>query len=384
MTRPLRILTAMGEGLHAARWCSAMVERGFDVHCCHRLEAFSVPGATLHRLSYPIRRRTRRAIASTLRRVEDRQAIVGRIHHPEDVASQLLEYEEIIRRVRPDIFHVTLRWMWLWANLIDFEPLVVSILGDDLYDDARWDYDRHRAATALFRRAALVTSDVAHARTVLEGWNCPVDRFHEVHWGVDTTLFHPGAAPRRTWSRFPRPIVYCNRNAVPNSCLDILVRAFGRLRKKRTATLVLGGRVALEETGEELRGLIRRHRIPGVRFLESIPHADLPGCYRASDLFVSVPYTDGTSVSVLEAMACGLPIVLSDIPANRELVAGGAGAALVPVMDVDALHESMNALLSNPRRCRAMSARNKATATRYDAARHMDRMAELYRGIRER
>jgi glycosyltransferase involved in cell wall biosynthesis len=54
-----------------------------------------------------------------------------------------------------------------------------------------------------------------------------------------------------------------------------------------------------------------------------VTQSNLPGFYRASDLYISASHSDGSSVSLMEALACGLPVLLSDIPANREWVTSG-------------------------------------------------------------
>ena len=51
-----------------------------------------------------------------------------------------------------------------------------------------------------------------------------------------------------------------------------------------------------------------------------VPQAKLPDFYRAADLYISTSHSDGTSISLLEALASGLPVLLSDIPGNKEWV----------------------------------------------------------------
>jgi L-malate glycosyltransferase len=54
-----------------------------------------------------------------------------------------------------------------------------------------------------------------------------------------------------------------------------------------------------------------------------VSQANLPGFYRASDLYISASHSDGSSVSLMEALASALPVLLSDIPTNREWVTPG-------------------------------------------------------------
>jgi glycosyltransferase involved in cell wall biosynthesis len=65
-----------------------------------------------------------------------------------------------------------------------------------------------------------------------------------------------------------------------------------------------------------------------VIFPGQVGFSNLPESYRSSDLYLSASHSDGTSISLLEAMACGLPVLVSDIPGNREWVVPGVNGWL--------------------------------------------------------
>jgi len=98
-----------------------------------------------------------------------------------------------------------------------------------------------------------------------------------------------------------------------------------------------------------------------------------------SRVSVSVPTSDATSVSVLESMACGLPIIASDLPANRQWIAPGAGGWLVPPRDAEAITQALVAAHDQPDQARLMGEANRARIER-DASRkgQMDTMWRLY------
>jgi glycosyltransferase involved in cell wall biosynthesis len=72
-----------------------------------------------------------------------------------------------------------------------------------------------------------------------------------------------------------------------------------------------------------------------------ISQNELPRWYHWADVYVSPSHVDGSSVSLLEALACGIPCLVSDIPTNREWVREGEGGWLFPDGDVDALAEKI-------------------------------------------
>jgi L-malate glycosyltransferase len=78
-----------------------------------------------------------------------------------------------------------------------------------------------------------------------------------------------------------------------------------------------------------------------VHFPGQVGQNELPEFFRAADLYVSASHSDGTSISLLEAMACGRPALVSDIPGNRGWIEPGVQGWLFPDSDSDALAEAI-------------------------------------------
>ena len=74
-----------------------------------------------------------------------------------------------------------------------------------------------------------------------------------------------------------------------------------------------------------------------VQFGGQVSQRDLPRWYHKADLYISPSHIDGSSVSLMEALACGLPALVSDIPANREWVSEGVNGWLFPDGNADIL-----------------------------------------------
>jgi L-malate glycosyltransferase len=78
-----------------------------------------------------------------------------------------------------------------------------------------------------------------------------------------------------------------------------------------------------------------------VRFPGQVKLADLPAYYHAADLYVSASHSDGSSISLLEALACGRPALVSDIPGNREWITPGEQGWWFQEGDPDSLAQSL-------------------------------------------
>ncbi|MEZ5320110.1 MAG: glycosyltransferase, partial [Vicinamibacterales bacterium] len=159
----------------------------------------------------------------------------------------------------------------------------------------------------------------------------------------------------------------------------MLLRAFARVAAERAdADLLLVGdgplRPALEAQVASL-GLERRVRFLGVRH-------DVPDLLAASDVFVLSSVSEAASITLLEAMATGLPVVVTEVGGNPEIVRQGVDGRLTPRGDAEAFSAALTAVLADPAGAREMG-RNGAARVRevYRLDRTIARYDALYRAL---
>ena len=105
----------------------------------------------------------------------------------------------------------------------------------------------------------------------------------------------------------------------------------------------------------------------------------LPDYFNEADLYVSTSYSDGTSVSLLEAMACGLPVIVSDLPSNREWVQPDINGWLVSPGNTEALGMAIPAVLGQKDKLSAMGQANLALVReKADWSKNSDLLLEAY------
>jgi glycosyltransferase involved in cell wall biosynthesis len=104
----------------------------------------------------------------------------------------------------------------------------------------------------------------------------------------------------------------------------------------------------------------------------------MPGVYRGADLLLVTSFREGHSLAVLEAMACGLPVVAFDIPSIREQITHAEGGLLVPYGDLAALSRAVVELSEDAAMCVEMGRRNRERAV---ADFTVERMVQDYRDL---
>ena len=285
------------------------------------------------------------------------------------------------REVGPDVVHA--HWLtsfgWIAAKA-RLRPLVVSAWGSDLLRAPS--LVRHRNRTAL-RAADVVLADSRHlAGEALR--IAPATRTEVVNWGVELDRFSPAdeqerAAIRARLGLGDGPVVLSTRDVKPLYNLPVLIAAFARVRAAHPdARLVL--KHPQPALPAELDAELDRHGVRDATLVQGRTDLDeLVALYRAADVLVSIPDTDSSPRTVWEALACGCPVVVSDLPWARELLTDGG--ALTPV-DEEAVATAIGALLDDgPARRAAAHAGRALVEARMDRAAEMDRVDALYRAL---
>jgi glycosyltransferase involved in cell wall biosynthesis len=166
-----------------------------------------------------------------------------------------------------------------------------------------------------------------------------------VRFGVETSgLSRAGRAEwrRRLDIEDDACVLLSSRLVRPNYNIDTIIEALPIIRRDvSSATLVLKDVPRFSNPGYARSCLELAESVgvrEAIRVVGELDRDELLGLYAASDLYLSVPNTDGTAVSVLEAMAAGVPVVATDAPGiDPVILRHEESALLVPVRDVEAL-----------------------------------------------
>lgn len=301
----------------------------------------------------------------------------------------ILKLRYLLWRIRPDVVHVH------WAHFAPQVraawpgPLMVTAWGSDIYLRERFSDDQWAQTGAALRSADLVTCDSADLATAIETTlSVPGRQIEVVQWGVDTDLFSPdGPDLRAAYGLGVRPVVFSVRNFTPLYNQETVVAAFDRLRRARPDAYLLMKNyrgdpdcVARIRADIDARGLGEHCRI-----VETVPYEEMPALYRTADAVVSIPHSDATPMSLLEAMSTGTLPVVSDLPSLREWVRNGETGYLVPPTDTDAVAASLlQAIEASSRASRPDSPARGIVVRTASQAMFMARVAEHYAGMAAR
>ena len=160
-------------------------------------------------------------------------------------------------------------------------------------------------------------------------------------------------------------------------CVDDLLRAFARVDADAVLALVGDGplRTGLEALAAEL-GIADRCRFIGYT-------DDVAPFYAACDVIALSSANEGTPVTIIEALAAGVPVVSTDVGGVRDVVADGRSGLLVPAGDVTALGAAIERLARDPELRRTLGSSGREVVDRYSIPRLVDDLDLLYRELLE-
>lgn len=365
-----------GAERHMSSVLPELVRRGWPVsiYCMNRLGAFAgdVAAAGVEVLGPPIER------------LPGRQNTSARLYATARAGARLVG---VMRRSRPVIVHFFLPEPYLIGApvaLLQGVPIcVMSRRGLNLYQ-SNWpgagaiERRLHPHMTAVLGNSKRVVAD-------LRSEGCRPDQIGLIYNGVAIGgLGDPvdRLAIRRSIGIEPNALVaIVVANLIPYKGHADILDALARIKSKLPAGMKLvcigrdeGARASLEQKANEL-GLKEMVRFLGVR-------NDVAPLLNAADFSILASHEEGFSNAVIEAMAAGLPMVVSDVGGNAEAVVDGETGFVVPPRSPGPLGDAILRMASEPLlRQRFGAAGRKRTKDKFSLAASVDRYDTVYRAL---
>lgn len=257
------------------------------------------------------------------------------------------------------------------------KPLIVTIHGSDL----RMALERPGFLRKLFlyvcRIAAHLNCVSEVQKNELEQLGIPSEKISTIPMGIDAVFLETSRKREADLENKPVTIV-SNRNLLPIYNVSSLIRAIPIILKEEPKTKFL-----IAGDGSEKKSLQREAESLNinscVEFLGRVPHEEMPNLLFQADIYVSTSPYDGTSVSLLEALASGTFPVVTDIPANREWIVDGDNGFLVPKENENVLAKKIVEAIRDRRLLREACDKNRVIVKeRAYWTENIKRIKELY------
>jgi glycosyltransferase involved in cell wall biosynthesis len=296
----------------------------------------------------------------------------------------------LLHRERPDVFHAPHYVMppaVRCRSIVTIHDCIHLMFPQYLPNRAASVYARAAMWAATHRSHRVLTVSEASKRDILHFFDIPPEKIVVVHNAIDERF---GVAPseeataqvRERYQLDHRFVLYVG-NIKPHKNLVRVVEAFDRLRKRGfddLTLLIIGDEISKLPA---LRRAVHSHKLhKHVRFLGYLPDETLAILYRLAAVFVFPSLYEGFGLPPLEAMACGAPVVTSNVSSLPEVT--GDAAVLVDPYDVESIADGIARVLSDPALREDMRVKGMARAREFSWERSVARTREIYREVAER
>lgn len=287
----------------------------------------------------------------------------------------------LLRRIDPEVVHAQSTYIGiptLLAKMFLRKPCVVWAQGSDIYHPTFLE--------KRFTKSVAKNTDVIIALT--EHMKMNIQRIHQrevfvIPNGIDLDKFQPlsraEARGELHIEENERIILFVGR-LHPVKGVKHLIRAMRFIAQAAPkARLILLGD---GEERQDLEALTRKLNLEDfITFAGRVPNAEIPEYMTASDVLLLPSLSEGFPVVVLEAMACGLPIVSTNVRGLPEIVVNGENGFIVEPEDPDALAEKVLQLLNDEGIRRRMGEYNRCHVKQYSWENVIERLEAVYDSV---
>lgn len=356
-----------GDNIHTQKWAQYFAKRGHEIHIISLLPVSNsfLPASNVH----------------VLRRSRINLPIIS---HWLNLLSFIMQIKGLIKRNKPDILHASYIYYYgLLGALSGFHPLLLTAMGSDILIDPKRSLIVRMLIKHALKKADLIISDGDNTLEEIHKLGIHPAKLKFILPGVDTKKFNP--EQRNTLRKKLRicnsPLVISTRNLHPVYDIETLIKAVPIILHDVPETkFIIIGKGSQREHLEALAFSL--NALHSIIFLGEVPNNDLPGYLAIADVFVTTSLSDTISISLLEAMACGVSPVATNIGDINRWVHDGENGFIIPIKRPDILAQQVVFLIKNREIRQKIAALNLELIRQHaDFETEMIKAEKLYEGI---
>ena len=296
---------------------------------------------------------------------------------------------QIKRKIKADVFHALGSSNGWLAALVGFHPLIFDIIDPGIFS-----IPFQRKLPKIYKilnryalkKADLLVCDGENTKEAMLELGADPQKIKIIRCGVDTEKFKLKKLPNNFKSKFfqENEKIVISIKPLRSECdVETLVKAAPKILKE-----IPEARFLIVGEGDQKEKLINLANSLGVaqaiKFLGWIQHEDIPLYLNLADVFVSTSLVEGggLAVSTAEAMACELPVVVSDSGDNKLWIKNGENGFVFPVKDLETLAKYVILLLKNEDLRRKLAKVNRRLIEeKNNYQKEMEKMEKIYENL---
>jgi len=263
---------------------------------------------------------------------------------------KIVQTRKFVRKINPDILHAHYIFgPGIFGAFSGHHPFIITPWGSDILIDPSFKLKKIAVKHTL-KKVDVITCDAQHLRESMIKLGAEDRKINIIYFGTDVSKFSPQKKDKTLKKKLGldgSPVVISLRALKPIYNIESLVMAIPIVLKQiPEAKFIIAGQGPEEKMLKDLASSLNVS--DSVIFVGLIPNDDLPNYLTASDVYVSTSLSDaGLAASTAEAMACELPVIITDFGANAEWIQDGKNGFLVPMKNSKSLADKIIVLLKD-------------------------------------
>jgi len=353
------------QSIHLKRWMKYFIDKGHEVHVITP-EPAEIEGA-----SFPYK-----------------IPIIARVFHFLHERYETKKRRKLLEEIKPDVLDAHyLTSYGIPASRLQFHPFIITIWGSDVLLAPKRFGEKHvNLMKKALGEAEVILCFGAKPREGVIKLGIEPEKVKAAPLGIDMRKFYPQPKDEKLRSSLEVSdsfTVISIRNFEPVYDVETLIKAIPSVLSQAPDT-----RFVIAGEGSQrgyLEGLAKSLGIwESTRFVGWIPHNELPKYLASADIYVSTSLSDGASISLIEALACGLAIVTTDAGDAKRWVSDSENGFVIPVKSPELLAERIVCLLRDEDlRENARKANRKLVEEKASYEKEMSRVEKIYEELKE-
>lgn len=272
----------------------------------------------------------------------------------------LYKIKKHIRAVKPDIIHISYCSTFnLYGSLCNFHPLILTCWGGDVLKDqgARNSLKSKLLFTSAIKKADLITAVSNQIKNEIDEIKTAKTESILLRFGIDTKIFYNHNRKKELKRKYNYSendsIIFSPRLPHPLYNIDTIVFAFQAVLKKYPKIkLILNSNtfdnpISIEYYNKIMAFCNDNNIRTNIIEKQHVSDQEMAEIYNISDIVISIPSSDGSPLSVFEAMACEIPVICSDLPSIREFISPMVNGFLINPKSSEQLSAAIVILLED-------------------------------------
>lgn len=314
---------------HVKKWCKFFLEKGYEIEVIS-LNGGEIPGVEVHDFQSNVNELRNKKITKKF----------GYLNHRSEI-------KKLVNEIKPDIFHAQYASSYgFLGSLVGYKPYIISVWGTDIYDFPRNGLLQKMIIKYNFKKADYIFSnsvDMARETNLYTK-----KKVYITYFGVDMERFKP-MPEYRDEEYFTFGIV---KSLEKKYGIKYLIEAFDELYDRcdgvyngKKLRLLIGG------SGQDLENLQNQIKIlkskDSIHFLRRVKPEDVAITYNKCDVCVYPSLREGFGVAAIEAEACEVPVIITNVGGHPESVDNKKSGLIVESKSSKELFDAMEYLMKN-------------------------------------